>query len=374
MLSRWEVLAPACCVPSAWDERKHRQLPRRPAPAVAAVRVTGAHVLDAMARIPIVKWSRIWSAPSIHALADVHEGGLSMTGTRNMERLVLVTGATGKQGGAVARHLMEHGFRVRALTRDPDKPAARSLAAHGAEVVRGDLDDIHSVEPALRGAYGVFSVQNFWEVGYEREVREGIALADAAKTAGVEHFVYSSVGSAHRHTGLSHFESKWEVEEHIRAIGIPATVLRPVFFMDNWETPALRGAILGGTLAQPLSPDRTFQQIAVSDIGAFATMVFERRDEWLGRAIDLASDERSMADIAQTFGRVIGRPVRYVQVPWEQFRQVAGEEYERMYRWFADVGYDVDLAALRQVAPQMTTFEQYLRSHDWENARAPAPA
>jgi uncharacterized protein YbjT (DUF2867 family) len=298
---------------------------------------------------------------------------MSMTGTRQVERLVLVTGATGKQGGAVARHLMKGGFRVRALTRDPDKPAARSLAASGAEVVRGDLDDIRSVESTLRGAYGVFSVQNFWEVGYEREVREGIALADAAKAAGVEHFVYSSVGSAHRKTGLSHFESKWEIEEHIRAIGIPATVLRPVFFMDNWETPALRGSILGGTLAQPLSPDRTFQQIAVDDIGAFAAMVFQRRDEWLGRAIDLAGDERSMADVAQTFGRVIGRPVRYVQVPWEQFRQVAGEEYERMYRWFEDVGYDVDLAALRRVAPQLTTFEQYLRSHDWENAREPAP-
>jgi uncharacterized protein YbjT (DUF2867 family) len=299
---------------------------------------------------------------------------MSMTGTQQRERLVLVTGATGKQGGAVARHLMEHGFRVRALTRDPDKAAARSLAAQGAELVRGDMDDIRSVEPALRGAYGVFSVQNFWEVGYEREVREGIALADAAKAAGVEHFVYSSVGSAHRRTGLSHFESKWEIEEHIRASGLPATVLRPVFFMDNWEMPMLRTSILGGTLAQPLSPDRAFQQIAVDDIGAFAAMVFGRRDEWLGRAIDLASDERSMADVAQTFGRVIGRPVRYVQVPWEQFRQAAGEEYERMYRWFEDVGYDVDIAALRRIAPQLTTFEQYLRTHGWENAREPAPA
>jgi uncharacterized protein YbjT (DUF2867 family) len=144
--------------------------------------------------------------------------------------------------------------------------------------------------------------------------------------------------------------------------------------MDNWETPALRASILGGTLAQPLGPERTFQQIAVDDIGAFAAMVFERRDEWVGRAVDLASDERSMADVAQTFARVIGRPVRYVQVPWDQFRQAAGEEYERMYRWFEDVGYDVDLAALRRVAPQLTTFEQYLRSHGWENARESVPA
>lgn len=295
-----------------------------------------------------------------------------MTAESHSDRLVLVTGATGKQGGAAARHLLRQGFRVRALTRDPDKPAARALAAQGAQVVRGDLDDIRSVEPALRDAYGVFAVQNFWETGYEREVRQGIALADAANAADVRHFVYASVASAHRHTGLAHFESKWEIEEHIRASGMPATVLRPVFFMENWETPALRDAIMGGTLAQPLTPDRNFQQIDADDVGAFAAMVFERRDEWLGRAIDLASDERPIAEIAETFGRVIGRPVRYVQVTWEQFRQAAGEEYERMYRWFEGVGYDADIAALRRIAPQLTTFEQYLRAHGWEGARRTA--
>jgi uncharacterized protein YbjT (DUF2867 family) len=299
---------------------------------------------------------------------------VSMADAQHANRLVLVTGATGKQGGAVARHLLRHGFRVRALTRDPNKPSARALAQAGAEVVRGDLDEPRSVEPAIRGAYGVFSVQNFWETGYEREVRQGIALADLAKTAGVQHFVYDSVASAHRHTGLSHFESKWEVEEHIRASSLSATVLRPVFFMNNWETPAIRGMVLGGTLAQPLSPGRSLQQIAVDDIGAFAAMVFQHRDEWLGRAIDLASDERTMAEVVQTFGRVIGRPVRYVQVSWEDFTQAAGDEYARMYRWFEDVGYDADLPALRKIAPQLTSFEQYLRTHGWEGARQAAPA
>lgn len=289
------------------------------------------------------------------------------------ERLVLVTGATGKQGGAVARHLLQRGVPVRALTRDPTKAAARSLAERGAEVVRGDLDEPESLEPALRGATGVFSVQNFWETGFEREVRQGIALADLAKAAGTRHFVYASVGSAHRKTGLSHFESKWLIEEHIRASGLPHTVLRPVFFMENWEAPALRDPILAGALAQPLSPGRPFQQIAVDDVGAFAAMVFENRDEWLGRAIDLASDERSIAEVADAFGRAIGRPVRYLQLPWDRYREAAGEEYTHMYRWFEDVGYDVDLAALRRVAPQLTSFEQYLRGHDWAGARQLAP-
>ena len=297
-----------------------------------------------------------------------------MTDGQNSDRLVLVTGATGKQGGAVVRHLLMRGFRVRALTREPHKAGARTLAERGAEMVRGDMDDAASIASALRGADGVFSVQNFWETGYEREVRQGLALADATKAAGVRHFVYTSVGSAHRKTGLPHFESKWEIEEHIRASGIPYTVLRPVWFMENWETPALRNSILDGTLAQPLSPDRPFQQVAVDDIGAFAAMVFERRDEWLGREIDLASDEQTIAQVAETFSRVIGRPVRYVQVPWDAYREAAGEEYTRMYRWFEDVGYDVDVAALRRLAPQLTTFEQYLRTHNWAGAPQPTPA
>ena len=289
-----------------------------------------------------------------------------MESRHHTNRLVLVTGATGKQGGAAARHLLERGFRVRAVTRDPTKPAARALAERGAEVVAGDLDDPGSIEPAIRDADGVFSVQNFWETGFEREVKQGIALADLAKAAGTRHFVYASVGSAHRKTGLPHFESKWQIEEHIRAIGLPHTVLRPVWFMENWA--GFRDGIVNGTLALPLSPDRPFQQIAVDDVGAFAAMVFERRDEWLGRAIDLAGDERSVREVAETFGRVIGRPVRYVQLPWDQYQQAAGEEYTKMFRWFENVGYDADVAALRQVAPQLTPFDQYLRSHAWEGA------
>ncbi len=130
-----------------------------------------------------------------------------MSKRKSPERLMLVTGATGKQGSAVARHLLKRGFRVRAITRDPKKEPARALAEQGVEVRRGDLDEPESLKPALTGAYGVFSVQNFWETGYEREVRQGIALADAAKTAGVRHFIYSTVASAHRKTGLPHFDA-----------------------------------------------------------------------------------------------------------------------------------------------------------------------
>src|SRR5215212_11396430 len=284
----------------------------------------------------------------------------------NGGRLILVSGATGQQGGAVVRNLLERGFGVRALTRDPAKPAGRELADLGAEVVSGDLEDRASIERVLEDVHGVFSVQQFFEAGYEGEVRQGVQLADAAKAAGVDHYVYSSVGSAHRETGIPHFESKWEVEEHVRGSGVPYTVLRPVFFVQNWES--MGEPILGGTLPQPLDPDKPFQMVDANDIGVFATMAFENPGEWIGREVDLAGDEMTMPQIADTFSRVIGRQVDYFQVPWDQFEEQMGEEYAVMYRWFDEHGYEADIAALKEEHPGLVTFEQYLRANGWENA------
>ena len=284
-------------------------------------------------------------------------------------RVILVSGATGQQGGTVARTLLDWGFAVRALTRDTDKAAARELADLGAEVVGGDLEDRESIERVLDGVYGVFSVQQFMETGVEGEVRQGVLLADAARAAGVEHIVYSSVGSAHRETGIPHFESKFEVEEHVRASGVPYTVLRPVFFMQNWEY--MREPILGGTLPQPLDPDKPLQMIDADDIGVFAAMAFDDPERWIGREVDIAGDELTMPEIAGTLSRVIGHNVDYFQVPWEGFEEQMGEEYAVMYRWFNDYGYEADIAALKKEHPGLVTFEQYLRSHGWENAGLP---
>jgi uncharacterized protein YbjT (DUF2867 family) len=293
-----------------------------------------------------------------------------MADGQNRVRLILVCGATGKQGGAVARSLLDRGFQVRGLTRNPQKPAAQALADQGAEVVQGDMEERSSMERALEGAYGIFSVQNFWETGYDRQVEQGKTVADAAKAAGVEHFVYSSVGSAHRQTGIPHFESNWEVEEHVRQIELPYTILRPTALMQNWEM--MREMILGGTLAQALDPDKPLQQVAVEDVGAFAAIAFENPEGWIGREVDLAGDEQSMTVIAETFGRVIGREVSYYQVPWDQFEEQMGEEVTVNYRWFNDEGYEADIAALQQEHPELTTFERYLRSQGWEGAELPA--
>jgi uncharacterized protein YbjT (DUF2867 family) len=278
---------------------------------------------------------------------------------------ILVTGATGQQGGAVARQLFKQpGFAVRALTRDTAKPAARTLAESGAEVVRGDLDDSLAVKRALEGVYGVFSVQNFMEAGYEGEIRQGKALADAARAAGVEHFVYSSVVSADRRTSLPHFESKWEIEQHIGQIGLRCTILRPAFFMQNWHS-YMREPILQGTVPLPLNPQTPLQQISVEDIGAFAAMAFRDPAKWSGRTVELAGEELTMLRVAELLTQILGRRVNYVQVPWDQFRHNAGEEMTKMYRWFDDVGYHVDIVGLRREYPNLSTLDRVLRQQHW---------
>ncbi len=292
-----------------------------------------------------------------------------MSERQNAQRPILVSGATGHQGGAVAQSLLGRGFSVRALTRDPEKPAARALAERGAEVVQGDLNDRNSIDRAIEGAYGVFSVQNFFEAGYDDEIRQGKALADAAKASGVGHLVYSSAGSAHRNTGIPQFESKREVEEHVRGVSLPYTILRPVGFMQNWEW--MRDQIISGTLAQPLDPDKPLQQVNVEDIGVFAAMAFEDPERWTSREIDLAGDELTMPQMAETFGRVAGREVGYSQVPWDRYREAMGEEFTAMNRWFNEVGYEADIPALRGEYPELSTLEHYLRAHGWEGAASP---
>ncbi|MGH9639044.1 MAG: NmrA/HSCARG family protein [Bryobacteraceae bacterium] len=282
--------------------------------------------------------------------------------------LILVTGATGRQGGAALHHLLERGFSIRAATRDPGKPAARQLAGRNVEVVAADLNDSASMARALDGVYGVYSVQNLSQ-GLEAEVRQGKNLIDAANRARITHFVYSSVGAADKHTGIPHFDSKAAIEEHLRASGLPYTIVRPVFFMENWL--GMRSMIDGGAIAWPLTPEKRLQMIAVDDIGGFVAMAFEHPDRWQGRAIDIAGDELSMTQIAQAFTRASGRQVSYRQIPWEQFEPRAGAEMTTMYRWFENTGYDVAISAIRSEYPSLTNFERWLNTH-WAKAQTTA--
>jgi uncharacterized protein YbjT (DUF2867 family) len=283
----------------------------------------------------------------------------------NKERLILVTGATGKQGTAVVDHLRARGFPIRALTRDPEKPAARNLVNEGVEVAAGDFNDPDSLRRAMDGVYGVFSMSTPYEEGSEAEIRQGKILADAASRSQVTHYIYTSVGGAERKTGVPHFDSKFEIEEHVRGLGFPHyTIIRPVFFMENWLV--LKGMIDAGKIYWPLSPQTKLQQVATSDIGGLAAMAFEHRDHWQGRAVELAGDDRTMTDMVAAFSRKIVHEVTYQQVPWDQYEQTAGPEWAIMFRWFEDHGYEANIEALRSEYPQLTNLDQWLNRQDWQ--------
>ena len=283
---------------------------------------------------------------------------------KKTNKTILVTGATGKQGGAVFRHLLNAKFPVRVLTRNPGKPEARALVGHGVDVIEGDLNDTASIAKALDDVDGVYSVQD-WTGGAEAEIRQGSNLIDAANRAGISHFVYSSVGSADQNTGIPHFDSKARIEEPLRNSGLPYTIFRPVFFMENWF--GSREQIEAGTLALPLDPETHLQMVAVDDIGRFVAAAFEHPRHWQGRAVEGASDDLTLAQIAGAFSAALGREVHYVQVPWDQFETQAGHEMAIMFRWFQDVGYRIDLDALRQELPNPTTFERWLNTN-WRAA------
>ena len=284
------------------------------------------------------------------------------------QRTILVAGATGKQGGAALRHLRERGFPVRAMTRNPDRPEARKLGGPGVEFVRADMLDPASLLRALEGGpYGVFGVQSRSEAGVEGEITAGKNLVNAARSSGVSQFVYTSVGSADQNTGIPHFDSKFQIEEHLRGSGLPHTILRPVFFMENLL--GMTDSLRQGTLATPLSPDRKLQMIAVDDIGAFATMAFEHPNKWLGRELDIAGAEISMTDLAALLSRAFGREVSYRQIPWNDFEQAAGRDYTLMFRWFEDVGYHADISALRAEYSKLTPIERWVQQQDWGLAK-----
>ncbi len=277
----------------------------------------------------------------------------------NLNRTILVTGATGNQGGSIARHLLQRGkFKVRAMVRNESKPAAIALKELGAELIKADFNDRASLDRAMQGVYGIFSMQDFRD-GAEVEIRQGKAVADAASEAGIEHFVYSSVGSAERNTEIPHFDSKFQVEEYIRSLGLPHIILRPVFFFYNYK--GMLPMVENGTLPQPLSPDTKLQQLSEEDYGMMVAEVFERPVDFANRAIEVASVEMTMPEVATAFSHVLGKKVEYQQIPFEAFEEQAGEEVTIMFRWFEKVGYTADFAQLKHDFPALSDLESYLQ-------------
>ncbi|MFX0580101.1 NmrA family NAD(P)-binding protein [Nocardia nepalensis] len=281
-----------------------------------------------------------------------------------MADIVLVTGATGTQGGAATRALLATGWRVRALVRDPDTANALALAEAGAELVSGDMRDRAALDAAMAGAHGVFSVQP--TAGYpgtppgftiDEELRLGRNVADAAAGAGVAHFVYASVGAADADHGIRRWQSKAELEVYAARLDLPTTVLRPVRFMENQTDP--RFGLRDSVLTDVIRPDVPVQLIAGTDIGVFAAQAFAHPEEYLGAAVELAGDELTMTEIAAAMSRALGQPIEYRAIPREALSNkdpdaLAGYEFANYRGWSADI------PTLRERHPDLMDFTTWL--------------
>jgi uncharacterized protein YbjT (DUF2867 family) len=278
-------------------------------------------------------------------------------------KTILVTGATGKQGGAAARHLLQNGFNVRVLARAPDSPVVRALSAIGAKPMQGDFDDIVSLQKAMSGVDGVFSVQNFMakNVGYDGEIRQGKNVANAAKAANVCHFVQASIADTDKAPGVKHFESKWAIEKHIDAIGLNRTFLGAVFFMENFTDPQY-GAMTFPLLSGVLKPDTKFHMLSIDDIGAIAAIVFNNPDRYIGKKINMAGDLMTVAEMKSVFLSESGKKPKGFKLPsW--LVAIMNREIYRQLKWNNDPGWTFSLTETSDVFGGVTTFREFLRKN-----------
>jgi uncharacterized protein YbjT (DUF2867 family) len=277
------------------------------------------------------------------------------------DQVVLITGATGRQGGATLRHLAKRGgFKLRAMTRKPDGDAAKAVAALGAEVIAGDLDDAASLERAVAGAWGVFAVQSAREAGVEGEEEQGKRIAKIARDKGVQHFVYTSVGSAERRTGVPHFDNKFRIEEAVKKLKFPShVILRPVFFMDNLTSPWF---LNGDKLTTALKPETKLQMVAVDDVGKFSAAAFIEADKFKGAEIEYAGDTATMPEAAAALSELRGKPVTYQPIPIAAVR-ANSDDFATMLEWFDAVGYGADIPSLEpRWGIQPMTLKQWVRT------------
>jgi uncharacterized protein YbjT (DUF2867 family) len=274
--------------------------------------------------------------------------------------IILVAGATGNQGCAAARHLLDQGWKVRALTRNPDSRMARELRDLGAELAQGDFDDRTSLDHTLVGIYGVFmpSTQVNLRVTGATEIKYGNALIEAAKEAGVRHFVYSSEKGANKNKDLEYLASKGRVESRLRELGLPATILRHAFFVE-WLTGPSAPSVRRG-LEKGLKPDQTIQVISLDDIGAFTAIVFNDPKRFIGQEIEIAGDEATLEQIAQIYRRVKGKDLKSTWLPYGLIVRMG--DFGKFIQHIPGQEARADIASLRILYPGLKNLEEGLRT------------
>ncbi len=280
---------------------------------------------------------------------------------------VMVTGATGKQGGSVVKALLRSGYRVVALTRDPASKSAMILHNDGVRIAIGDMSHEDSLAGVMTGVDAVFAMSTPFQSGHEGEVAQGVNVTKAAKTAGVRHLVFSSVASANKNTGIPHFDTKFKIEQYIAASGIPYTIIGPAAFMENFIQPQAIAALKEGKLRRALPASRPVQLVAVEDIGAFAVFAIEHPQFLLNKRIDIAGDELTGEQTAAILTRSIGRMITYEEFSPEVLKS-RSPDLAKMMEWQAKNDYTADIGRLRLDFPEIGwhRLEEWARGIDWK--------
>jgi uncharacterized protein YbjT (DUF2867 family) len=281
--------------------------------------------------------------------------------TTLQDKIILVTGATGKQGGATARFLIKAGVKVRALTRKPGSERANALRALGMEVVKGNLNDIKSLDQAMQGVYGVFSVTNFWEMGTgKKEVIQNKNLTDIAKKHNVQHFIFASIARCDDNPNLAHFVTKYECEKYIQSTGLPYTFLRTVYFMDNLNPNEQSATFHWAVLPDILGDKTTLQMISTVDIGWFVANAFLHPEQFLNKTLDIAGDEVTYPQILDAYRKVFNAEPKKSNVMKFMVMNMM-PEIKKMMNWYREPRFKADINQLRTIHPSLTRIEDYFR-------------
>lgn len=277
--------------------------------------------------------------------------------------MIAVLGATGRQGGAVLRALVDAGRPVRAVVRDPESPSAVALAESGIPLAVADLADVDSLTRAFEAASSVFAVTTPFENGTQAEEEQGEAIIEAADRAAISHLVLSSVASAQRGTGIPHFQSKAHIEHVLAATDLPATVVAPTAFYDNVLNSL--DQIADGRMPLALPPDKPLQQVSRQDLGQVVAAVTAEPTRWIGQRIEIAGDEPSPSAMAAAISRAGHGVVRHHQVELEELRD--NPDMYAMFRFLSEQGYSVNIPRLRDLFPEITwtSFAEWAMSRQW---------
>lgn len=292
------------------------------------------------------------------------------------KKVIVVTGATGQQGGSVVRFLLEDGtFSVRALTRNADSDQAKELAAKGVEVVTGNLHDVEGLKKAFTGAYGVFGTTNFWdpkEGGYEKEIQQGKNLIDAAKAANVSHFVWSTLEDTDP-IKVPHFDSKARIDDYLQASGVPRTSLYTSFYYENFTGWFKLSKNAEGGIEANWPPiflsDGPIPAFAVADTGAFALGAFKNPKEWIGKDIGAVAEIITPRGVVKTLSEISGKPIKLTEIDqaaFEKSKEIQGlHEFHLNMKWFyyknGNPGRDFEQT--KKLYPQVQSFETWAKAH-----------